>query len=637
MGYGKGGLRAAFFFLPFSLVVLSYGVPFLVVIGGIRTAAFGAAAVWLWRRGDRQDAGSLHGVAVAVFVLLCVGHSFSSVYVWASLQHALNIGMAAVLLLWAARRFGNPSETGADALLPTWFAALAAFEICLAVYQRVSGGGTRPEGTFSNPVFLSEFLAMGSMVLAGRFLWPVGDRRMKQYAWGGGAVLLLASALSLTSSRGVALAIVPALVILLVLRLGAYRGIKSFLFLGIPALLVVGWHSFFRFDAMGAYHYGRWVFWRVALRIFREHPFGVGLGGYKFYWFGAQEPFPEAFRHYAKYAQTPHNEYLEVLTGIGFLGFLLFLLVIVPPVIVAAKNWKDVPESRRGVAAGAFSALVLSGVHALFNFNFHEAGIFCTDALLLGALLGCLPNGIPGRPVSFPSVVSKGGGLACGLLAAVSLSFLAGTVTFERGMAALRDGRMAAANRDLVAASKFDPLRSQIPDQLSGISYHRFLLAVRDGDERAQRHLEDSIRWQNRARALCPMEQAYPQRLAMLHWDRYRGTGDPSSLEASLASFDESLRINPYRVEAMWEKAFVLQEVGRHGEAASVLRWAVTVEPNFCRAYAKLAELSKGEGESRSHPWESRAAKCREAALGRMLEGNERWLVEVPRPVPGTK
>ncbi|MBP2675612.1 MAG: hypothetical protein H6Q84_2452, partial [Deltaproteobacteria bacterium] len=55
---------------------------------------------------------------------------------------------------------------------------------------------------------------------------------------------------------------------------------------------------------------------------------------------------------------------------------------------------------------------------------------------------------------------------------------------------------------------------------------------------------------------------------------------------------------------------------------------AVSIEPNFCRAYAKLAESSKGKGDPESLAWEARAAQCRQAAEGRALEENERWLVE---------
>ena len=635
---GKGGLRAAFFFLPFALVVLGYGVPFQYLLGGLRTAAFAAMAAWLWRHRGAPASVSAYPFAVVAFAILSVGHAFSSVYVWVSLQHALNIGMAAVLLGWAAMRFRDPSGRSIETGFPLWLAAVAAVECIVALHQRMAGGTTRPEGTFSNPVFLSEFLAVAAICLAARAFWAREEEGLPRYAWGAGALLFLASALSLTGSRGVALAIVPALGVLIVLRFGVSRGWKMFVFLGLPALIVVGWHSAARFFAADVYHYGRWVFWRAALRIFAAHPFGVGLGGYKYFWFQAQEPFPQAFRHYAKYAQTPHNEYLEVLVGLGFLGFLFFLSATVPPMVATVRGWKEIAPSRRGIAAGAFAALVLTGVHAFVNFNFHEAGIFCTDALLLGALLGCLPARSLGRAVALPPWLAKGGALLCALLSVASASLLGGTFAFERGASAIREGDLASAERSYRAASVLDPFRSTVPDALSGLSYRRYRIALRpDGGGDTLRHLDDSIRWQEKARDLCPLEQGHPYRLAQLFRERHRWTNDPADAAASLRLWDETLRINPYRVEALWEKAMTLQEIGRTCEATEALLRAVSVEPNFCRGYAKLAELTEGVDDPRSVAWEARAAECREAARGRTLEENERWLVEEPRSAHGTQ
>jgi tetratricopeptide (TPR) repeat protein len=403
-------------------------------------------------------------------------------------------------------------------------------------------------------------------------------------------------------------------------------------------MIVVGWHSASRFFAADVYNYGRWVFWRAALRIFAEHPFGVGLGGYKYFWFQAQEPFPQAFRQYAKSAYTPHNEYLEVLVGLGFLGLLFFLLVIVPPMVAAVKGWKEVPESRRGIAAGAFAALVLTGTHAFVNFNFHEAGIFCTDALLLGVLLGCLPARSLGRGVALPPWFVKGGSLFCALLSVASASLLAGTLAFERGASAIRGGDLDSAERNFKIASVLDPFRAPIPDALSGLSYRRYLKTVHpDGGGDALEHLEESIHRQEKASELCPMEQGHSYRLAQLFRERYRWTNNSGDLEVSLRHWDDLLQVNPYRVEAFWEKASTLQGIGRTVEAAEVLLRAVSVEPNFCRGYAKLAELTKGTDEQRSRAWEARAAQCRESARGRTLEENERWLLEEPRSMPGTE
>jgi len=638
MRFGKGGLRAAFFFLPFALATLVYGTPFLFLLGGLRAAAFACAAAWLWRRRNTLPSGSACAMAVVAFTALSIGHAFSSVYVWVSLQHALNIGMAAVLLSWAVFRFRDPSEWSIDDWFHRWFAAVAAIEVSVALYQRLVGGMSRPEGTFSNPVFLSEYLAMAAVCLGARALWERTDNGLSRYAWGAGALLFLASALSLGGSRGVALAIVPSLGVLVVLRFGVSRGLKLFFSLGMPVLIVFGWHSASRFFAADVYNYGRWVFWKVALRIFAAHPFGVGLGGYKYFWFQAQEPFPQAFRHYAKYAQTPHNEYLEVLVGLGFLGLLFFLLAIVLPMIVAVKGWKEVPESRRGLAAGAFAALVLTGGHAFVNFNYHEAGIFCTDALLLGALLGCLPARSPGRGVALPPWLIRGGVLFFSLLSVASASLLAGTLAFERGSSAIRRGDIDSAERCYKAASMFDPFRSTTQDALSGLSYRRYLNTPgTDGSGNAREHLEEAIRRQGKARDLCPMEQGYSYRLAQLFRERYRWTNEPGDLKVSLGYWDDLLRVNPYSVEALWEKASTLQGIGRTGEAAEVLFRAVSVEPNFCRGYAKLAELTKGTDERRSRAWEARAEHCSESARGRTLEENERWLLEEPRSTPGTE
>ena len=71
--------------------MLWYGIPFQYLLGVLRTAAFAAAAAWLWRNRNASASGSAYAIAVAAFAVLSIGHAISSVYVWVSLQHALNI------------------------------------------------------------------------------------------------------------------------------------------------------------------------------------------------------------------------------------------------------------------------------------------------------------------------------------------------------------------------------------------------------------------------------------------------------------------------------------------------------------------------------------------------------------------
>jgi len=104
----KGGLRAAFFFpsvcarrarLWRSVPVSPRGPP-----------DSGFSPPWLFGCGTIGTPlpMSTYVMAVLAFVVLSIGHAFSSVYVWVSLQHALNIGMAGIFLSWAAMRFRAP-------------------------------------------------------------------------------------------------------------------------------------------------------------------------------------------------------------------------------------------------------------------------------------------------------------------------------------------------------------------------------------------------------------------------------------------------------------------------------------------------------------------------------------------------
>lgn len=625
----KGGLRVAFLFFLFALSVLASGKYYQFVLGFLRVAVFFSAGAWLWKRGRGSIDAPAYALLLSGFSLLAIGHAFSSVYVWASFQHSLNILLAAILLGGVIILLRKESKPAAGSVFLPVLAVLAAMEIAMAVHQRLTIGTSRPHGSFSNPMFLSEFLAVAALFFLSGLLGTWGKAGRRWIGWGGGAVFFLAAALSLTGSRGVLIALVPALVVLVVSHFGVYRGAKAFL-LALPALVVLGWHSMSRFFGSDVYSFGRLVFWRSALRVFESQPFGVGLGGYKYHWFATQEPFPSAFRHFAKSPVTPHNEYLEVLTGLGFPGIVLFLAVLLLPLWYTARGWKDVPEDRRWMAAGALAGLVLTGTNALFNFNYHEFGVVFTDILLLGILWTTLPESVMGERFRISSCLTKTASVIVLLFGLASALILAGALTYSRGEALVKAKEYTLAEKAFRTALLLDPFRATVPDALSALDYRRYLAAYRAKDPTAAELLVSSIRWQEKARELCPMEQGFPYRLANLYLEKYRLGGDRRDLETTLAMTGEVLAINPYLVEALWNRSQAFLYLGRPLEAVGVLERAVSVEPNFCRGYAKLSELAGGKDESQALAWQERAAKCRESAKQRNLEDGERWMVVEP-------
>jgi len=632
-GKEKGGLRAAFLFFLFALTVFASGKFFQVVLGALRAAVFLAAAAWLWRWGRTCRSAPAYALAVAGFGLLSLGHAFSSVYFWVSLQHALNILLAGVLLGFSVLLLQGEEGYPARGMFLPVLSAVAAAQVVLALAQFAGEGTTRPHGTFSNPMFLSEFLAVAALFFASRSFLEAKAGVRKGIAWGAAAVVLLAAALCLTRSRGVVVALVPALAVLAVAHFGAARGAKAFLLL-LPGLAALGWYSVSRFFLPDVYNYGRWVFWRSALRVFASNPFGVGLGGYKYHWFATQEPFPEAFRRFAKYAVTPHNEYLEVLTGLGFAGLLLFLVVLLLPLRFAARGWGAVAQERRWAAAAALSGLVLTGTNALFHFNWHEFGVVFTDVLLLGILWSALPESSLGPRVEIRPSVARAGALLFAALGILSLSLLAGSLALGRGEALAREGRPGPAEKAFLAAARLDPWRATIPDALSALYYRRFVAVEREGASSADGLLLSSIRWQKKAMELCPMEQGFLFRQANLFVEKYRRGGDRRDLETAADLTGEILRINPYVVEGHWNRAEALLLLGREDEAIGTLEQAVSAEPNFCRGYAKLSELTERADSRRARTFETKAAECREAAGKRVLKEGERWMVSEPGALP---
>lgn len=635
MSFGKGGRNAAFFFLFFLLLVsvVDTGKVLPARLGVLRLVVFSAATLFLWRVREEKSEIELYPLIVGAFALLSFGHAFSSIYPWVSMQHALNIAMASVILGWAYRIVRNDPDRAREAVFLS-ICAVAVLQFAVAVYQRYGLGHFRPRGTFDNSNFLAEFMAVAAVMCLSRFL-AKGERSAIRRTSAAGAVFFLVAALALSASRAVLIAVVPAMGILLLLRFGWRRGGVFLLAGGIPALALFGNRAAERFTSPDPYNYARLVMWKSAVRIFQSYPFGVGLGGYKYYWFATQSPVEGAFAKYGKFATTAHNEFLEVLTGLGVAGLVLFLLVLLVPVFLAVRGFRGIDEEGKWAAAGAAGGLIVSGIHAMFDFNFHEIGLVVLDAILLGALLAWLPPSRSRFRLSAPAWLKRTGAAAAILLLALSTATVAGKIAHRMGVSRIQRGDISGAERMFRVAIGVDPFCDTYPDAMAALGHRLYMEGVRGGNPdpvRADSLLTEAIRWEAKAIVLSPRDFQKTSRISRLFVDRYGVTRRQEDLGASIEWAGRALEINPYSAEKLWDRADLLNLDRRSREAASDLERAVSIEPNFCRGYAKLARLTNGVGDPQSRAWEARAEKCREAARGRTLEEQERWLVEEPEP-----
>lgn len=201
-----------------------------------------------------------------------------------------------------------------------------------------------------------------------------GERRPHVIGLLVAAMLVLAIALALTSSRGAWLSLGCGLVVLGVMypKRGQQTSRRVWLIAGALACLAIPlWLTLKPHSGFG----DRPAYWRVAISDVRAHPAsGSGAGSFDDYW----------YRHATIQAgvQDAHSLYLESLAELGPLGLLLVFGVLVPPLGAAVIARGDPTVA---IAAGAYVAFL---VHAGLDWDWEMpattlTGLACGVALLV--------------------------------------------------------------------------------------------------------------------------------------------------------------------------------------------------------------------------------------------------------------
>jgi hypothetical protein len=109
------------------------------------------------------------------------------------------------------------------------------------------------------------------------------------------------------------------------------------------------------------------VYWDAALRVSKDHPFGVGLNNFQDYYYDHKDERQEEVRQV-------HNDYLQVLSELGIPGLLAFLALLSAAVFVALKPSAAEPVSfpprwplMIGLFIGWFAAFGLQGTFGSFE------------------------------------------------------------------------------------------------------------------------------------------------------------------------------------------------------------------------------------------------------------------------------
>jgi O-antigen ligase len=271
----------------------------------------------------------------------------------------------ALVALWGLTQFV------AAMLAPRMFPPVMS----LSFSVNVGNGLPRAMSVYGNPNNLGLYLGRVWPLATALALieWRMGFRRWLALTYALGAAVCLGGIL-VSFSRGAWLGTGVALLVLVLPWMR--RRFQSWL---LPCLLVCGatlagvWALMFtlRGTFMGGSGNVRLLFWREALALIKEHPFGLGLDQFYYYHnpiFGRSLIDPALMSVQDRTAHGPHSLVFELWLNLGPLGLLAVMWLLARAVkrVVAALTSK-LATPAGFLAHGAIAALAAALTHGLVD------------------------------------------------------------------------------------------------------------------------------------------------------------------------------------------------------------------------------------------------------------------------------
>ncbi len=608
--------------------------PPVLIIRLVLLAAFAAWVVASMKSGELVIQPSRLFLIIAVFAGWAVVSVFRSPYTAASLQWLISI-LSYTTMLFLVPHLVESARQVRWLLLVVL--GMGLFEAAVGTYQYLWLGRPRATGTFFNPNFFASCETAVFAVAFGLLCYRRWDDRARwetAFLWlTAGAVAL---AFLLAQSRGAALALVA-----VVTFVGLHRFGK--VFLGVLVLsLVVGvlvpnplQQRVLTIGPQDPYAFTRLDIWKNSLQRIADHPWGVGLGLYKYTSFQYRFPIESAITRYGKRAESAHNEYLQMGVELGVVGLGLFL-------VGAAVLGVEIRETLRlplepwergvvlGLSGGILGVLVHGGVDAVF----HEPALVLLSLLFAGMILVLkrlkAPKSVSVWAVPFPYRPTRAVlvGVLVTLVALLIIRPAAAWYALDRGK---RETAGGGAERTLgwyQWAARIDPDVSAYHEAVASAEE---TLYWRSGDLQRLLHAEEELRV---GLELNPLDGRLSHQLGgllvLLASRADPGAQREALLQQAAGYYDQAIRADPYAPFNYLELGKMRWAQGRQEEAQTLFKQATSYEPNFLPARIQLAELFLQLGQKDAAALEyAEIARIQERYRGRTLTTLERQYLEV--------
>ncbi len=452
----------------------------------------------------------------------------------------------------------------------------SAYEVGEGIYQIV-----RPPSTLGHSDYFAAFLLWS--VFAGLGLWVSGASRKL----GSAAVFTGVAAILLAGSRGAwlgALAGAAALVLVRrpsILRVGqvAVVAIAAFaLFYISPAGERLRARAFWISEdrAGGA----RLLLWRDSLGLAAAHPLlGVGPDVYP----AAFPPYQsrDLSRAYPDFAhESPHNMFLDALTGEGLGGFLVLASLAG---LGLFAGWRHRAEP---ITAGLLAGLVATLVAQQFIV------FVIPTALLFYLMVGLLVlRDVQAQPVGRAARIAVG---VAGLLIAVAFSYAAHRV--GSGDRAIQRAKLALASGD--ASEAISAFQNLTAHQATGVSANIELSRLADAAGSKAPLLPNKLLFSQMAAAAATAATKVPENGADAWYNLAVMLAQSNNIQGVEASLRQSIARAPRWYKPHWMLARVLAAAGQTKEARDEARLALDLGGNKHREVAGTLQPILNPGAS---------------------------------------
>lgn len=516
------------------------------------------------------------------------------------------------------------------------FVGMGACEGLMGIMQYVWFGEPRAKGTFFNPNFFATYQVAVLSVVCGMLSyspWKELTVWRRSLLWG--SAIISFAGFIMAQSRGSVMALSLAAAFISGIRFGR----KAVVILCLLLLAVTLVPNPLRQRAIEVstqdpYAFSRIEIWKSSMERVLDHPWGMGLGMYKYASFQYRFPIESDIVRFGKRAESAHNGYLQIAVELGLVGLAMFLIGIgvwMREVVGVLRT--TLSNSERGLVVGASGAALAILSHSTVDSVFHEPALVVALIICAGLVIRFrfARNTDVVRwlvPVGYHPVRKAVLWVCVGALIMVMIQPAVSWYAFSRGEAAAKAGDEDNSWYWHEWASRIEPGLTGYRDALARASVERFQQS--GNPEWLLRAIEE----ERLAIELNPLDGRFPYRIGTLFDQLAQQNISPEQRELlrkqATEAYEQGMHADPYSPFNYMGLATIALTQGRVNQARAWLQQAVSYEPNYLPARIRLAELAFNAGDTNSMRAELDAIESIKQRYGsRMLSGLERQFLDV--------